>query len=302
MHRWTSRQGFTLIEMIVVIAIIGLLAAILFPVFSTAREKARQTKCKSQLMQLVTALNQFRQANGRYPGAPEYNPGAGRYVGGFSALYPDYVQELDLLICPNDQEARVNLKDCHDRVYCSYNGIIDWVDGDGDGETWEFLPFPDSPGVAILYNYYGYTYQFKLDPDDPRGINEIAAADGWSSGYDTDATACILPSYLGVPPWMDIYLADGTSGSNGIPDFLDVARLSWQHFPGLANRSAPDYTIVSHCPHHRRYFDPGNEMDMIVTLTGEASSVNVTNLCDPAETGVPDGSSSTVAAWVHQNF
>jgi len=37
------KRGFTLIELLVVIAIIAVLAAILFPVFATARGKARQT-------------------------------------------------------------------------------------------------------------------------------------------------------------------------------------------------------------------------------------------------------------------
>jgi len=43
----TPQNGFTLIELLVVIAIISILAAILFPVFATAREKARQTSCAS---------------------------------------------------------------------------------------------------------------------------------------------------------------------------------------------------------------------------------------------------------------
>jgi prepilin-type N-terminal cleavage/methylation domain-containing protein/prepilin-type processing-associated H-X9-DG protein len=41
------RRAFTLIELLVVIAIIAILAAILFPVFATAKEKARQTSCLS---------------------------------------------------------------------------------------------------------------------------------------------------------------------------------------------------------------------------------------------------------------
>ncbi len=83
MHRYSSRAGFTLIELLVVIAVIGILVAILFPVFSTAREKARQTECQSNLMQLVTALQQFHADKGYYPPAPYYDETDGVYKGGF---------------------------------------------------------------------------------------------------------------------------------------------------------------------------------------------------------------------------
>lgn len=55
------KRGFTLIELLVVIAIIAILAAILFPVFVKAREKARQTKCTSNVRQIMLATNIWSQ-------------------------------------------------------------------------------------------------------------------------------------------------------------------------------------------------------------------------------------------------
>jgi len=57
------KRGFTLIELLVVIAIIAILAAILFPVFAKAREKARQTKCLSNVRQIVLATMMYAQEN-----------------------------------------------------------------------------------------------------------------------------------------------------------------------------------------------------------------------------------------------
>lgn len=64
----TKRVGFTLIEMLVVIAVIALLAAVLFPVFSRVRERARQAQCLSNLRQLGLATLQYAQdADDYYP-------------------------------------------------------------------------------------------------------------------------------------------------------------------------------------------------------------------------------------------
>jgi prepilin-type processing-associated H-X9-DG protein/prepilin-type N-terminal cleavage/methylation domain-containing protein len=53
--------AFTLVELLVAIAILALLAAILFPVFAQAREKARQTACMSNVRQVGTATLAYLQ-------------------------------------------------------------------------------------------------------------------------------------------------------------------------------------------------------------------------------------------------
>jgi prepilin-type N-terminal cleavage/methylation domain-containing protein len=56
-----ANRGFTLMELLVVVAIIAILAAILFPVLAQAREKARQTICLSNMQQLARAQSMYLQ-------------------------------------------------------------------------------------------------------------------------------------------------------------------------------------------------------------------------------------------------
>jgi prepilin-type N-terminal cleavage/methylation domain-containing protein len=56
-----QRRAFTLIELLIVIAIIAVLAAILFPVFAQAREQARKTTCASNMKQIATGTLLYAQ-------------------------------------------------------------------------------------------------------------------------------------------------------------------------------------------------------------------------------------------------
>jgi prepilin-type N-terminal cleavage/methylation domain-containing protein/prepilin-type processing-associated H-X9-DG protein len=62
-----SRRGFTLVELLVVVAIIATLIALLLPAVQGARESSRRSACQNNLKQLAGAVQQFSSANGRLP-------------------------------------------------------------------------------------------------------------------------------------------------------------------------------------------------------------------------------------------
>jgi prepilin-type N-terminal cleavage/methylation domain-containing protein len=139
-------SGFTLVELLVVIAIIGILVALLFPVFNTARGKAREASCMGNLHQIGIAIKAYEVEHHAYPPPPWYD--GNRYQGGISALYPDYLTDKSLMICPEDLDAQKNSETAQKKVYSSYNGMVDFT-------TWQFKLNTDSLPLR-LYNYYGY--------------------------------------------------------------------------------------------------------------------------------------------------
>ncbi len=62
-----SRRGFTMVEMLVVVAIMVALAAMLLPAIMRARETARSTQCMSNLRQLYLGIAQYHETYKTYP-------------------------------------------------------------------------------------------------------------------------------------------------------------------------------------------------------------------------------------------
>jgi type II secretion system protein G len=86
--RIQNNKGFTLIELMVVISIIGLLSSIVLASLKDARDKANVTKFKEEIRQMISALELYRGDNGKYPyegqsyyyvvknnNTSDYNPG-----------------------------------------------------------------------------------------------------------------------------------------------------------------------------------------------------------------------------------
>ena len=118
--------AFTLIELLTVIAIIALLAAIIFPVFATVRENARRASCMSNMRQIYQAVRGYQLDNRKYPEflfspavdatgkevAPDALASAvSMQVAGTRqgnqdlqgrSIFPEYARSLEIFHCPNN--------------------------------------------------------------------------------------------------------------------------------------------------------------------------------------------------------
>ena len=86
---WGSKsKAFTLIELMIVIAIIAILAAILVPNFVRSRARAQLTACQSNLKTIATSLEMYANDNqSNFPDVPNFN-----------RLTPNYLKSIP--VCP----------------------------------------------------------------------------------------------------------------------------------------------------------------------------------------------------------
>ncbi len=105
-----KRLGFPRIELLVVIGIVAVIAAILFPVFVSIRERGRRTQCLSNERQLGMAVMQYAADNNEtlfVAGADGHGFGwAGNGLGWAGRCYP-YAKAVSVFYCPDDATADV---------------------------------------------------------------------------------------------------------------------------------------------------------------------------------------------------
>ena len=294
------RRAFTLIELLIVVAIIAILAALIFPSFSAAREDARQKSCTSNLREIGLAVQMYRIEEREYPmslgvllppantPSPAALPGATAYAPKLdntnatlfvddpanpnNACAPDntcpnvggtgYLRDTKYLLCPDDRSASIQPRSTY-----------------GDLSTGFTVASEDAPITAPeqlsrrTWNFWG------LRDDGVAYTNSAKPASLYTIGNE-----------LLVDPSRK-YVAPDTPPVGALPALADyrtnVVRNS------LSNRFAPPSTIVTYCPYHRPYSssvssaeklydatDPGDKKgarDLILRVDGTVKSVVVSS-------------------------
>ncbi len=297
-------SGFTLVEILVVLAIIAILAALLFPAFNRAKENARQTTCQSNLQQIYFAVKQYYSDERRYPDSLldlmgegvkyEYNATTPGTIGldATSATSPQppipdkgtglYKGGQDTLVCPDDEDTEL--------PHSSYGALT---------KLNQPTPNPitvDMNAGRYVWNYWGYR---------PDGF-------AYSTALDAQANNQLTTGTVPYPLLVNVNSAYNARVGNtflipGQPE--NVVKYS------MSNRFAPASTIITHCVFHRlptanninspgelyttgADVDGSNARDIVLRLDGTAKAVDVSKWYDPAVVTVPPDVTKNV--WQNQ--
>ncbi|BFL76182.1 type II secretion system protein [Finegoldia magna] len=117
-----KKKGFTLLELLVVLAILAILIAIAIPVYKGQKEKAARTAHNANVRVLETALESYKQDNN------------GNLPDGLDKLIPDYIKSVPKVPASNHKDLK-NVKTYSIENEKIKPGEVDIVDKTNDDST-----------------------------------------------------------------------------------------------------------------------------------------------------------------------
>jgi prepilin-type processing-associated H-X9-DG protein/prepilin-type N-terminal cleavage/methylation domain-containing protein len=144
-----TRSAFTLVELLVVIAVIGVLVALLLPAVQAAREAARRTECSNNLKQLGLSIHQFCDTHdGDFPKS-RHDVTLAAKDAWIWTLKPFYEGVDSIRICPDDRQREPRLK----QNLSSYlmNGYLVYEDPIRPGSVLNFEKLQSTSKTIMLF-------------------------------------------------------------------------------------------------------------------------------------------------------
>ena len=232
-------RGFTIVELLVVIAVIGILMGLLLPAIQAARESGRRTACMSNAYQLGMAVNRFDQDKGRVPRWQDSISATPLYVSWPVAVLPFIERNdlYDLWAAGTAAGSRVNLFLCPSSPPDNSNAVA-YAGNGGDGLDASSANHREANGVMPPL---GNTYS----------LEDVADGDG-------TATTLLFAERSGSSNqklWTHLGAGAGDVLSNGFPGFGHTIAPTSSHVDG---------GVVAFCDGHT-YFLGSNVSPGVVT-------------------------------------
>jgi prepilin-type N-terminal cleavage/methylation domain-containing protein/prepilin-type processing-associated H-X9-DG protein len=190
----STRSGFTLIELLVVIAIISILVCLLFPVFASAKEHAREATCSSNMKQIGLAMMQYQQDYDElFPYRPDLKaepsppwgttsyPTSDPRCGWATIVLDAYIKNSDVWSCPSVEDTALG----------SDEHVLE-IDSNGIAARYWMYPFDHGSFPLPVDDFWGKTDQQAINGQDAAYQAAVAAHMPYPKGDATSVSDCQL--------------------------------------------------------------------------------------------------------------